>query len=292
MHSSPLLRFASNETSQNGEDGILLELFSSLLLDYSTTTATKTRSTCVDVGSWDGKHLSNTYTLITKQGWGGVLFEANEERSAAAHEMYEKQGRTGRLVSEGGVKCVSALVGCSSSSSKDDDDDLSRLLQQHAPDLPSDFDLLSIDVDGCDYHIMHSLLLPPPSEQQQQDWYRPKVICIEFNPTIGNAVSFIQPKDVHVQQGSSLRALRDLAEKCSYSLICTTTFNALFLRHDLVPFLQANLSARGLPLVPMPSDLHLCQLDQMHCSSMITHLFQTYDGELKFVGPKKVRKVR
>ena len=43
------------------------------------------------------------------------------------------------------------------------------------------FDFLSIDVDGCDYYLFESLTK-----------YKPKLICIEYNPTIPNDVEFIQ----------------------------------------------------------------------------------------------------
>ena len=52
-----LIKYASNNTSQNGEDGVIKRLFE--LLPCS-----KKRRYCVDVGAWDGVHLSNTYSLL------------------------------------------------------------------------------------------------------------------------------------------------------------------------------------------------------------------------------------
>ena len=48
--------------------------------------------------------------------------------------------------------------------------------------VPKDLDFLSIDVDGCDLHIFHSL-----------QKYKPRVVCIEFNHFIGNDVYYINP---------------------------------------------------------------------------------------------------
>ncbi len=45
------------------------------------------------------------------------------------------------------------------------------------------FDFLSIDIDGCDYHIFEQLEL-----------FTPKIICIEFNHMIPNEVEFVQVK--------------------------------------------------------------------------------------------------
>ena len=55
-----LISYAKDYTSQNGEDGIIEKIFNILpSLDDSTN-----YRTCVDVGAWDGKHLSNTYSLL------------------------------------------------------------------------------------------------------------------------------------------------------------------------------------------------------------------------------------
>ncbi|APB33391.1 hypothetical protein GlitD10_1071 [Gloeomargarita lithophora Alchichica-D10] len=83
--------------------------------------------------------------------------------------------------------------------------------------VPKDFDLISIDVDGNDWHIWDSL-----------QTYRPKLVLIEFNPTIPHQVEFVQPRDMSVNQGSSLAALIHLARKKGYELIATTITNAFF----------------------------------------------------------------
>lgn len=105
--------------------------------------------------------------------------------------------------------------------------------------------------------------------------YNPRVVCIEFNPTIPNHIVFIQENDIQKQQGSSLLALVELGETLGtygYSLVCTTTFNAIFVRNDLMKYLPN-------------CDYSLAAL---HDSTMITDIFQTYDGELKLCGPKKL----
>jgi hypothetical protein len=66
--------------------------------------------------------------------------------------------------------------------------------------------------------------------------FRPKVICIEFNPTIPNAVDFVQARDFAVKQGSSARAIVRLAKEKSYSLVATTHCNLIFVRDDLTNF--------------------------------------------------------
>jgi hypothetical protein len=77
------LNYASNKTSQCGEDGILEHLFALLGLP-----ADGGRGYCVDIGAWDGKHLSNTYSLVHEQGWGGLLVEADPTRAEVGHPAH------------------------------------------------------------------------------------------------------------------------------------------------------------------------------------------------------------
>lgn len=245
--SSPLLKYAKNNTSQGGEDGILEYIFS-LLEVYSL----KEKRMCVEVGAWDGKHLSNTYTLIHDCNWGGVLFEANELRAAEMQFMYRDRDD---------VVCSSTAVSLVGNNS------LSNLLQNHG--VAYDFDFISIDIDGADYFIWKSL---------HACQYRPRVVCIEFNPTIPNHVFFVQEEDVRIQQGSSLLALKELGRECGYTLVVTTTFNGIFVRNDLMSCFPAGWFDAT---VDYP-------LYRYHTSTMGTDMFQTYDGELKFVGPKKL----
>ena len=102
--------------------------------------------------------------------------------------------------------------------------------------------------------------------------FEPKVVCIEFNPTVPNNVQFVQERDIRIQQGSSLKALTALGDRMGYSLVAATVFNGIFVRNDLMA---------SIP----PFDR---SLDALHHSSMITQMFQTYDGEIKLIGPKKL----
>jgi len=93
--------------------------------------------------------------------------------------------------------------------------------------IPVDFDFLSIDIDGMDYYILQSL-----------KEFRPKLISIEFNPTIPNSIFFVQDKNSKIKQGSSPKAIWDLAKSKGYTVIAATDVN-LFLLDDkyLDPFL-------------------------------------------------------
>ena len=266
--SSYFLRFAKNVTSQGGEDGILKELF-----DLIGTTATPY---CIDIGAWDGQHLSNTYQLVHNWNWGGLLVEANSERHEQLCALYSTRPD---------VTCIDCLVDIDGESA------LSSILQKH--NVPLDLDFVSIDVDGADYHLWESI----------GNTYKPRVMCIEFNPTIPNHVHYVQERDITVQEGSSLLALTELGRSFGYHLVVTTTFNAIFVRQDLLHLLPPNI----FTYLPLPGtskldnfDAHgqntsaeysiqrTVDLNSLHNCSMATDIFQTYSGELKLCGPKKL----
>ena len=248
---SPLLQYAKNITSQGGEDGILLKIFEYLVDDT-------TPHYLVDIGAWDGKHLSNSYTLMTEKMWGGILFEADYERYQLLYKLYSTRDD---------IDTQCCLVDCSS----DKKNSLVELFKssKSSIELPHDFDFLSIDIDGADYHLWNSLADTP---------YQPKVVCIEFNPSIPNNIAFIQENDISIQQGSSLLSIMQLGKSLGYQCIVTTTFNAIFIRNDQLSKLPSNL-------LPHPN---YCTPMDLNESSFFTYIFQTYDGEIKALGVKKL----
>lgn len=232
-------KYGFNITSQGGEDGVLQRVFQVILNDENC------ERWCVEFGAWDGKHLSNTWNLLNNQGWCGVLIEADTVRFKEMQDSYQLNEN---------VVCLEQMVELDGPLS------LEATLDRVGR-LPVDFDLLSIDIDGADYHIWDGIVK-----------YQPKVVVIEFNPTIPNNVEFIQPRDLSVYQGSSLRALVNLAASKGYNLISTTTFNAIFVRqNDFARF-----------------EMDHCSIDSLHDVTMGTEIFQLYDGTLKLTGCKKL----
>ncbi|GLD96531.1 hypothetical protein PINS_up005214 [Pythium insidiosum] len=238
-----LVKHAFNVTSQGGEDGVIAQIFERLD-EHEAAPATRW---CVEFGAWDGRHLSNTWNLLHEQPdrWSGVLIEADAARVNQMREMYRAHSN---------VTCVNSFV------ELDGDNTLDRILQRHAA-VPKDVDLMSIDVDGADYHIWAELTE-----------FRPKVIIIEFNPTIPNNVVYIQARSTNIYHGSSLAALIALAKQKGYELVSTTTFNAFFVDQRFYPLFNID-------------DNHI---DKMHDVPMPTEFFQLYDGTIKITGCKKL----
>jgi hypothetical protein len=226
---------AKNIRSQFGEDGIIEHIFSVI------GTPTKW---CVELGALNGTHDSNTWALMQK-GWSGVLLEADQTYFEKLMQNYAGNAN---------AHCVNAFI------SFEGADTLDNTLARTP--IPKEFDLLSLDIDGNEYHVWDSLVE-----------YRPRLAVIEFNPTIPNEVSFVQPRDMTVFQGSSLRALVELGKTKGYELVAANEANAFFVLKELYPkFGIADNS-----------------IDALHTNtSMQTKLFQLYDGTLMISGFNKL----
>ena len=189
--------FAKSVYSQFGEDGIIEEILSRI------SSSTQLDGWCVEFGAMDGINMSNTYNLIRNKGYRAVLIEGSKNK-------YEKLCRS--IPQQEAIK-ICQFVTLEGSSSLDS-------ILRGTP-IPHAFDLLSIDIDGCDYHIFESLKL-----------HRPKIICIEFNPCIPNEIEFVQPADFAVKQGSSAKSIIKLAAGKGYFLAATTFCNLVLVRED------------------------------------------------------------
>ena len=169
--------------SQFGEDGII----EGILKDMPQN------KWCVEFGAWDGIYLSNTCNLIRNRQYRAVLIEADPKRFSELNENIDSSKNI----------LINKFIRF------EGHDTLDNTLLQTG--IPADFDFLSIDIDGNDYYIFESLSV-----------FRPKVICIEFNPTIPNEVIFVQKRDFRVKHGASAGAIMQLATRKGYALVAAT----------------------------------------------------------------------
>ena len=186
-----LEKYKKNIFSQNGEDGIIEEILNRL--------GEKSDKNSCEFGAWDGIHLSNCYNLILSKSFKGLFIEGDKKKFIDLKKNLETKNTI----------LVNKYVTFEGQNSLD------RILE--ANNFNIDSDLLSIDIDGNDYHIFESLKK-----------FKPKIIVIEFNPTIPNDVEFIQEKNDKINQGSSALSILKLAKKKNYSLICATHCNLFF----------------------------------------------------------------
>jgi hypothetical protein len=231
-----LLSHAANVYSQTGEDGIIAAILALL---------PETDRWCVEFGAWDGVHLSNVRKLILETQYNAVMIEADPDKYRVLQQNYAGNPR---------VHAINAFVGFDRGNSLD------RLLSGCA--IPRNFDFLSIDIDGNDYYAWEAV-----------EQYRPKVVCIEFNPSIPSEVSFVQPANPRLKQGCSVRALQELAGTLCYQLVCVLPWNAFFVDEKYFPLF-------GIA----DNSLHALRRDLSH----ITWLFSGYDGSVHLAGSRRL----
>src|SRR5258708_11071409 len=231
LASRPFAQFADNDTSQFGEDGILAEVFKRI---------GTTNKWWVEFGAWDGKLYSNTWRLIASFAWSAVLIEGAEDRARDLAQLHKGSSR---------VHVQNCYVGW------DGPNRLDTLLAKTP--CPREFDLLSIDIDGNDYHVWKAV-----------ECYQPRVVVIEFNPSASNELLFVQDADAAVNQGSSLRALVELAKSKGYELAATTEVNAIFV-------VKSEFAKLGI---------EDNSINAVHFAGSTTELVQGYDGALFVAG--------
>lgn len=224
-----ILKHRLNVYSHTGEDGVVQKILDIL---------PNNDKWCAEFGAWDGLGLSNTRNLILNKGYSAVLIEADKRRFAQLQKNYAQNKN---------VITINQFVGWKG------DDNLDHILKMMTP-IPHDFDFLSIDIDGNDYYVWKAM-----------SQYKPKVICIEFNPTIPTEVRFIQAEDPQVNQGSSLLSLVELGKEIGYELVSVLPFNAFFVRSEYYHLFEISDNSPAI----LRTDL-----------SAITYMFSGYDGRV------------
>lgn len=231
-----LLDFRSNTYSQTGEDGIIAKMLEIL---------PQKNKWCVEFGASDGIHASNTRNLIEKQDYSAVLIEGNKTVFKKLQNNYSENSN---------VITINTFVGF------DKKNNLDHVLENIA--TPANFDFLSIDIDGNDFHVWKAV-----------QKYRPKIVCIEFNPTIPTEVDFVQPPNPRTNQGASLLSLVKLGKEKGYELVSVLPFNAFFVRSEYYPLYEIRDNS--------PTTLR-ANLDH------VTYLFTGYDGSVLLRGCKNL----
>jgi len=185
--------------SQNGEDGIVAEIFRRI--------GTKDRI-FVEVGVGDG--LENNTAYLLTQGWRGYWIEGDKDFVRMIRSHFH--GPLG----EGALTLLNALV---------DAENVESLLVELG--VPKQFDLLSLDIDRNTYHVWKALRR-----------FQPRVAVIEYNATFTPDVEWVAnyaPLRQWNQSsyfGASLKSYERLAEELGYALVgCDLTgTNAFFVR--------------------------------------------------------------
>lgn len=200
--------------SQNGEDGILLYVFTLL-----GTTNKKFVEICAGSGL-----ECNTANLAINHGWNGLMLDGDPKNIARGKAAYSKHPDT-RIWPP---TLVEAWITC---------DNVNDIIRSHG--IAGEIDLLSLDIDGNDYWIFEAL-----------DVIQPRVIIAEYAHIWGpeKAITQRYKQDAIWDEswetakrpglptcGASLPALNKLAKRKGYRLVgCEGhCVNAIFIRNGL-----------------------------------------------------------
>jgi hypothetical protein len=189
-----LAGYRHNVHSQNGEDGVLEEVFRRLHVDTGFF---------VEFGAWDGKHLSNTYRLA-EAGWRGLYIEGDDERFAELERTV--------AAFDGRVAARKTWIAATGETSLD------AVLESVG--VPAELELLSIDIDSDDWNVWRRV-----------ERFRPLVVVLEINSGIPPGI--VQTHRGPEVQGSSFSAAVLLAEAKGYAVVCHTG-NVVLVRADRV----------------------------------------------------------
>jgi hypothetical protein len=187
-----------NTYSQFGEDGIIEAIFARI------GTANKW---CVECGAADGLFFSNTRRLI-EQGWKSLQIEADDRQYERLYERYKLNPD---------VIAEHVQVGLGEKSRLDD-------VIGYFNQIPADFDLLVLDVDGQEYHIVNSLVK-----------FKPRVLIVEYDPD-ADPMHIPEPGAPRLDQAGRF-ATRFAVEARGYEVICRTQCNLICVRRDLAHLL-------------------------------------------------------
>ena len=229
--------------SQNGEDGILLYLFSLIGMGERR---------CVEVCAGNGLQC-NTANLIINHGWHGLLVDGDKSSVEQGRAFYARQADTFAFP----PRFVNAWISR---------DNINDVLQQNG--FEGSIDLLSLDIDGVDYWIWDALEVVRPRvviAEVQCIWGTDRAVTVPYSPDF--RAQFVDGFGIY--SGASLPAFAKLARRKGYRLVGVQRlgFNALFVAdgigEDLIP--EASVaSCVNVPfvhwaqqnLLPRVKDLH------------------------------------
>ena len=198
-----LLKYGFKAYSQADEDGIIQEIFRRIGV---------TNRTFVEIGVGDGLENNTLYLLL--KGWRGVWVEGDVKFIKEIHQKFEPLQKSGRL------KLKHSWV---------NKDNINSLIDDCG--LPEELDILSLDIDGNDYHVLENITP-----------LMARVIIIEYNSKLPPPVKWVMGYNPEHQKtntdyfGASLKSYEQLLLQKGYLLVgCNIVgVNAFFVRKDLV----------------------------------------------------------
>ncbi len=188
--------------SQNEEDGIIREIFNRIGI---------TNKVFVELGVGNG--LENNTLALLFENWKGLWIEGSQQSVDNIKNNFVN------TISKGQLTVVCSYI---------TKNNINDLISSHLPD--KEIDLLSLDIDGNEYHIFEGI-----------SSIEPRVIVIEYNAKFPPPIVFcMRYNEKHIWDstdnfGASLKFLEMRLKEKGYALVgCNLTgSNAFFVRQDL-----------------------------------------------------------
>lgn len=196
--------------SQFEEDGLLLLLFSII---------GTTNKQCVEIGCSDGREC-NTTNFILYHGWKGLLLDGDKGNVERGNKFFGSHPNTNFNPPQFKQAWITK-------------DNINSLLTGFG--FSGEIDLLSIDIDGNDYHILNAITA-----------IQPRVVLCEVNgwipPTVSNTIPYKEDfycwdkpyPEVFFRSLSPAAAVKLMAQK-GYRLVAAHRegFNLFFIKNEL-----------------------------------------------------------
>jgi hypothetical protein len=192
--------------SQWGEDGIIQHLCKSVTIKNKTF---------IEFGV-ESFFESNCRFLQMKDNWSGFVIDGSSENIRRLKHSY--------FYWKHDLNAIAAFI---------TRENINELLAQSGFD--EDLGILSIDLDGNDYHVLDAI-----------KHFKPRILICEYNSVFGGVRKISIPYDAAFNRtrshysnlyfGASLAAITHLANARGYSLVGTNSAggNAFFVRNDLL----------------------------------------------------------
>lgn len=191
-----LMEYVNSVHSQHGQDGVLEKIYELI---------GTTNKYFVEFGSNGKRDGGGNTAYLRKFGFTGLLMDGYEAPYGETHERdYPVE-----------IEFITA-------------ENINRLFEKYS--VPEEFDLLSIDIDGQDFHVWHKLA----------EKYKPRVIVIESNHNPYPHFDIVQRYDTSWvwdgthKHGASIKALMNLGQKKGYDLVAYTGADGIFVRQDIL----------------------------------------------------------
>ena len=199
-----LLRFGFKGYSQNEEDGIIQEIFSRI---------GTTNKKFIEIGVGNGLENNTLYLLL--QGWQGLWIEGN------SNFVEQIMNKFSFVIDNRSLIVKHAWV------KKDNINELISEKQKNREVI----DLLSLDIDGNDYHVLEAI-----------EPLNARVIVLEYNFKYRPPAKWVMKynpnhsSDESDYYGASLKSFEILLSKKGYKLVGCNLYgvNAFFVREDLM----------------------------------------------------------